>query len=143
MFFAAGAVGALLASVLLPVLTRFVGAGRLSALAFTLYVPALVAVSAAASWLFALACWAVWYCTNTLAVLNGVTLRQQLTPDELQGRVNSSARMIALGGTPIGALLGGVLAETVGVRETQLLAIVPVAVAALVLWWSPVRRFRV
>ncbi|WP_075743994.1 MFS transporter [Actinoalloteichus sp. GBA129-24] len=141
LFFAAGAIGALSATILLPWSTRLIGSGRLSAVAFTLYIPALVAVLATEHWLPALGCWAIWYCTNTLAVINGVTLRQQLTPDELQGRVNTSARMIALGGTPVGAVLGGVLAESVGVRETQLLAIIPIALAALVLWFSPVRRF--
>ncbi|ASO21110.1 MFS family permease [Actinoalloteichus hoggarensis] len=142
LFFAAGAVGALAATVLLPWSTRLLGAGRLSAAAFSLYVPALLGVALAGHWLLSLGCWAVWYCTNTLAVVNGVTLRQQLTPEELQGRVNTSSRMIALGGTPVGAILGGVLAESVGVRATQLWAIVPVALAALVLWLSRVRRLR-
>jgi predicted MFS family arabinose efflux permease len=84
--------------------------------------------------------WAVWYCTNTMSVTNGITIRQQLTPDELQGRVNTSARMVALGGTPVGALLGGVAADAFGVRETYLVAAIPVVVAAFALWFSPVRR---
>lgn len=140
LFFAAGATGALLASMLLPWLTKRLGSGRVSGLAFTAYVPALIAVVASGNWLVALGTWAVWYCTNTLAVTNGITIRQQLTPDELQGRVNTSARMIALGGTPVGALIGGVAADTLGVRQTYLLAAIPVAVAAIVLWLSSVRR---
>ncbi|MEO6085321.1 MAG: MFS transporter [Umezawaea sp.] len=140
LFFAAGAVGALLATVLLPVLSRRLGNGRVAVVAFAAYVPALLAVVVAGHWVVALVTWAIWFCANTLAVTNGITIRQRVTPDGLQGRVNTSVRMIAMGGTPVGALLGGVAAEGFGVRGTYLLAAVPVAVAALVLWRSPVRR---
>jgi MFS family permease len=140
LFFAAGAVGALLATVLLPVLSRRWGNGGVAVVAFAAYVPALVAVVVVGHWVVALVTWAIWFCANTLAVTNGITIRQRVTPDGLQGRVNTSARMIAMGGTPVGALLGGIAAEAFGVRVTYLLAVVPVAVAALVLWRSPVRR---
>jgi MFS family permease len=45
-----------------------------------------------------------------------VTLRQQLVPDELRGRVASVARLIAWGTQPAGALLGGLLAAGLGLR---------------------------
>ena len=45
-----------------------------------------------------------------------VTLRQQLVPDELRGRVASVARLIAWGTQPLGALLGGLLAAGLGLR---------------------------
>ncbi len=45
-----------------------------------------------------------------------VTLRQQLVPDELRGRVASVARLIAWGTQPVGALLGGLLAAGLGLR---------------------------
>ncbi len=45
-----------------------------------------------------------------------VTLRQQLVPDELRGRVAGVARLIAWGSQPLGALLGGLLAAGLGLR---------------------------
>lgn len=45
-----------------------------------------------------------------------VSFRQRVTPDHLLGRLNSVYRMIAWGTMPLGALLGGLLAEWFGVR---------------------------
>ncbi|HEY3722712.1 MAG TPA: hypothetical protein VGN59_05030 [Acidimicrobiia bacterium] len=45
-----------------------------------------------------------------------VSLRQAIVPDELLGRVNGAYRLVGLGTMPIGALLGGVLARTFGLR---------------------------
>jgi hypothetical protein len=38
-------------------------------------------------------------------------LRQQVIPDALQSRVDVIARMIAIGGTPAGAIIGGLIAQ--------------------------------
>ena len=43
-----------------------------------------------------------------------VSLRQRVTPDRLLGRVNSAYRLVAWGTMPIGALLGGVVADAFG-----------------------------
>lgn len=45
-----------------------------------------------------------------------VSLRQTIIPDELLGRVNSVYRFLGWGGMPIGALIGGVLADAYGLR---------------------------
>jgi MFS family permease len=45
-----------------------------------------------------------------------VSLRQQLVPDRLFGRVNSVYKLLAMGTVPLGALLGGVLGRTLGLR---------------------------
>jgi MFS family permease len=45
-----------------------------------------------------------------------VSLRQRLTPDHLLGRVNAGYRLVGYGTMPIGAALGGVIGETVGLR---------------------------
>ncbi|MFD7657708.1 MFS transporter [Actinosynnema sp. NPDC059797] len=53
-----------------------------------------------------------------IAVLNvvAISLRQQVTPDRLLGRVNSAYRMVAWGTMPLGAALGGALAHLIGLR---------------------------
>ena len=45
-----------------------------------------------------------------------VSLRQRVTPDRLLGRLNSGYRLVAWGSRPLGALAGGVLAQTLGLR---------------------------
>ncbi|WP_316042168.1 hypothetical protein [Nocardiopsis sp. CNR-923] len=54
----------------------------------------------------------------SIAVWNVITvsLRQRVTPDGLLGRVNSAYRLVAWGTMPLGAALGGLLAELVGLR---------------------------
>jgi MFS family permease len=73
--------------------------------------PALVGVSFAVSG-FAVVAW------NVVTV----SLRQRIVPDHLLGRVNATYRLVAWGGQPIGALLGGLVAETFGLRAVFLLA---------------------
>lgn len=110
----AAAAGAFLASLALPRLERRLGVGRLAvgSLAVGAPVPALIGVPAPAAVALALTLW--WSAATTLVVLNGITARQRVTPDALQARVNTTARMVAWGGTPFGALLAGLLAERAG-----------------------------
>jgi hypothetical protein len=62
----------------------------------------------------ALVLWPFWEGSVQLAILNGITYRQQTVPDELLGRVNVVARMVAWGGQPFGAAIGGLLATIWG-----------------------------
>ncbi|MGJ6967047.1 MFS transporter [Streptosporangium sp. G11] len=48
--------------------------------------------------------------------INQVSLRQAITPTELQGRMNASMRFAVWGTLPLGAALGGVLGDVFGVR---------------------------
>ncbi|MFD0885276.1 MFS transporter, partial [Streptosporangium algeriense] len=63
---------------------------------------------------------ACWQAANSLVSLNGIIERQEQTPDHLQGRVNTTARMIAWGGQPAGAALAGLLAELTSPRTALL-----------------------
>jgi MFS family permease len=62
----------------------------------------------------------------TMVLRNVVTvsLRQRITPDRLLGRMNASYRLVGWGTMPLGALLGGVVAEVVGLRGAFLAAAV-------------------
>ena len=44
--------------------------------------------------------------------------RLSLIPDALQGRVNSTFRLLAFGLTPVGAALAGLLLQYIGTTET-------------------------
>jgi MFS family permease len=49
-----------------------------------------------------------------------VSLRQRIVPDRLLGRVNGAFRTVAWGTRPLGALLGGLVAELTGLRAVFL-----------------------
>jgi MFS family permease len=51
-----------------------------------------------------------------------VSLRQRITPDHLLGRMNAAYRLLGWGMMPIGAALGGAIAEFAGLRPTFLVA---------------------
>ena len=78
----------------------------------------------------------------TVFNVNQVSLRQAIVPDALRGRAGAVVRVILAGMVPLGAVLGGALGETIGVRETLLLAAAGELGAAMWLWFSPVGRLR-
>jgi len=49
--------------------------------------------------------------------VNQISLRQAITPDRLQGRMNATMRTIVWGTIPVGSLLGGLLGNAVGVVD--------------------------
>ena len=53
---------------------------------------------------------------RSIASINQISLRQAITPDHLLGRVNASRRLLVFGIIPFGALMGGVLGESLGLR---------------------------
>lgn len=69
-----------------------------------------------------------------------VSLRQVITPDRLRGRMNASYRLIVSGMLPIGALLGGLLGEAIGLRYTLLVGSLGLLSTWLWIWFSPVPK---
>ena len=74
--------------------------------------------------------------------VNGLSLRQATVPNRLQGRVNATLRIIAVGVVPLGALLGGFIGDTYGLRTTVLVAGGGTLLAFLWVLFSPVRKLR-
>lgn len=104
--FTAGALGALGASLALPRLTRRVAVGRIALISL---------------------------CFNSLMLLGvalGIALRQIVTPEPLQSRVNATARMIAW---------DGALAELTTIRTTYAIIALAVTLSAALGWFSPLR----
>ena len=70
------------------------------------------------------AVWGVWNVTL-------LSLRQAIVPDRLMGRVVGAVRLIGFGSIPVGALLGGLVARSLGLRAPFLGGAAVLAVAAL------------
>lgn len=73
-------------------------------------------------------------------VVGAVSLRQELTPDELLGRVNAGSVSLILAAVPVGSLLGGLLAAETGTRTALALGALLGASGFLWTLFSPVRR---
>ena len=71
-----------------------------------------------------------------------ISLRQAITPDRLQGRMNSVMRFILWGAIPLGALLGGGLAAAIGLRAALFVSGIGVALSWLPVFFSPVRHVK-
>jgi hypothetical protein len=70
------------------------------------------------------------YASTTWNVMT-VSLRQQIVPSELFGRVNSAYRMIGWGLLPVGAITGGFVAQAFGLRAPYLLGGIAIGIAAM------------
>jgi MFS family permease len=71
--------------------------------------------------------------------VTAISLMQAITPDRLLGRMNASRRFLVWGVIPLGALVGGVLASTIGLRPTLFVGAIGASLAVLPLLFSPVR----
>ncbi len=87
----------------------------------------------------------IWFVNGIVFVIynvNQVSLRQAITPDNLQGKMNATMRFLVWGVFPLGGLIGGVLGEAVGLRTTILIS--GIGLLASVVWvaFSPVRSLK-
>ena len=74
----------------------------------------------------------------TVFRINEVSLRQALTPDRMQGRMNATMSMMLQGVVPAGALVGGILGTTLGLRTTFIMAAIGEMLIILWLVLSPI-----
>jgi MFS family permease len=71
--------------------------------------------------------------------VNQVSLRQAITPERMQGRMNATMRFIVWGTIPIGTLAGGILGGLIGLQSTIWVAGIGSIVGFLPVLLSPVR----
>jgi MFS family permease len=74
--------------------------------------------------------------------VNAISLIQAITPDHLLGRTNASRRFLVQGVIPFGALLGGLLGTSLGLRTTVAIGAVGAIVAVIPLVLSPLRGIK-
>lgn len=101
-----------------------------------------LAVVRAPDWRLAALALAAWGSAYLVVLVNTMTYSQEVTPDALQGRVNTTRRMLSSGlGVPLGALVASALTVRLGVRAGMSVAVVAVALAAAVVWSVQLRRW--
>ncbi len=85
---------------------------------------------------------AVWGFAVVVYVVNTVSLRQAITPCQLQGRATASLRCVTWGVAPLGFLLGGILGETIGLQATLVFAVTGPLLSVVCLIFSPIVSLR-
>ena len=80
--------------------------------------------------------------TEIFFEIGQTSLRQSITPDNLQGRTNSTFSILTRGTIPLGALLGGVLAEVIGLREALIAAVIGEGLSIIWLTYARVWSIR-
>ncbi len=143
LFYTATALGGLGAAAYAARLGRRFGPVRAALLPLAAGPPLLAGVALAGQVPAALGLLTAWAVTYSSVTINAITARQIRIPGRLQGRVNTTARLLGWGvGWPIGAAASGVLAGTIGVRAAYLLAAAGLALLAVLAWLSPLRAER-
>ena len=71
--------------------------------------------------------------------INQVSLRQSITPDRVQGRMNATVRTVIWGTIPIGALIGGVIGNAYGLVPAMYAGIAVSLLAGAWILAGPVR----
>lgn len=74
--------------------------------------------------------------------INQVSLRQLITPNRLQGRMNATMRTIVWGTIPVGSFLGGVLAGALGAVPTLVVGVAVSGCSALWIVLGPIFRLK-
>ncbi|MFC5829013.1 MFS transporter [Nonomuraea insulae] len=145
LLFAAGGLGGVIGAVINTRLVRLLGQGPTMWLAIALPAP----LSFLLPWTEAdwrLGFFVVYeFCNGIGVVVYNVTqlsFRQAATPESLLGRMNATMRFLVWGTLPLGGLVGGVLGEVIGVRNTLLVAACGACLAFLWLFTSPMRTMR-
>jgi MFS family permease len=137
---AATAVGSVLGGLMCPMLTRRLGLLPSLIIAMGAFSAVFVGIGLAPDPIAMAALMAADGFFITMWNVVTVSLRQQIVPSALLGRVNSVYRMVGWGLIPVGALAGGVIAGLAGLRApyivagiicgVTLLAAIPILLAA-------------
>lgn len=130
LLYSAAAIGGVLGAATVPVLRRRFHPAWVCQATLAITPLAVLVLAATTSFVAAAPAFLAWTWLNQVTVVNGITYRMQVIPDELQSRVNVVGRMVAWGGQPFGAAIGGGVAGATSVRAALVFAAVTVAVTA-------------
>lgn len=139
----AGACGSAIAGLLAPTIRRRWRAGLVATVGYLAGFAAVAGFALSPDWWVAAVLLSAWNLVATTVIVNGIVARQTLAPDVLQSRVNATARMIAWGGQPVGALLAAALVTVVDLRTAVLLVSSALLASALAAWATGLHRLAV
>jgi MFS family permease len=142
--YACAGVGAVLGGAIAGPIGRRLDAGRTmvltrAAMPLTWIVVVVARPGPAAAFLVCVGLFLFWWAMGAESG-NELGYRNAVTPDRLQGRMNTTIRSINRGAIVVGAPLGGLIADAAGYRSALWVGIVGLAVSVAALAASPFRR---
>lgn len=143
--FAVGNTGFLVGALVARPLTARLGMGRTMQLGVSLFGPSMLVFALVPLSLAGVAFSGMLFAHGfgiAIHNVNQVTVRQLLTPDWLRARVVAVTRLAGGGAIPLGTVLGGVIAEVVGVRWALVAGGVGLAAGSVPYLVVGVRRLR-
>jgi MFS family permease len=143
--FAIGNIGFLTGAIVSDRVARRLGIGPtivLSAALFSISGLILPLAQPSTAWVVIIATMLVQGFGAVVYNINQVSLRQAITPERMQGRMNATIRFVIWGTIPIGSFIGGVLGGTIGLRPTLWVAGIGGLFAFLPPLFSPVRKLQ-
>lgn len=140
---AAEAGGSLIGSFAAAPMKRRLGTRATVVIALAVVAVANLVVATTTSWGVATAMWIAMTFAGAVWTIVTNSLRQTIVPDGLLGRVQSAHRLFSWGAMPLGALIGGITAATLGLRApfffaATLLGVLTLAAASLLRREAPV-----
>lgn len=146
MIFAIGGIGSLFGALATNRLSRFplgpllIGCFAVSAVGF-----ALVPLAPAAGFIGAALLIGQQLISDpamTVYMINDVSLRQSITDDEMQGRINATFRVGDVGAQLTGSVIGGIVGTAVGARGALWLGVMALLIGTFWLIASPIRGLK-
>jgi MFS family permease len=140
--FGAGAVGGLLGALSASWIARHIGLGPTLFVTIVTGGLALILVPLAQfGWAvpLLLAATMIGSFSNPVYNINQVSLRQAITPDRVQGRMNATVRTVIWGTMPIGAFVGGVIGSAYGLLPAMYIGIAISILAGFWILLGPIR----
>ena len=135
LLYTAWSAGGIGGSLLLPRLRRRFHTFRIMLVVLPVGAALGLVVVLTTDWRVALVALAAWGSAYLVVLVNTMTYSQEVTPPDLQGRVNTTRRMLSSGlGVPLGALLASTITVNVNVRAGMSLAVASITLAGIIVW---------
>lgn len=147
LLYSIASVGGLFGAIYADRITRWLGFGRaiiaesIAVGIAAIAIPLFSTLGAQSAPLLALmhGLWGFWL---PIYIVNAASLRQMTTPNQLLGRVTASSRFISWGAAAIGFLIGGIVAEQIGLLPTLIIAGVGLLASSAWVIFSPIRSLQ-
>ena len=145
---AVGGIGSLAGSALAPIMVKRFGIGhsillgRVGFVSGNSFIPLAPAGAVLLGAAFLIAQQLVGDSLATVYEVTEVSLQQAMVSDRLLGRVNATISTFTTLMTLLGAVLGGVIAESIGLRAAFAIGLLGGVLSLVVVWFSPVRHIR-
>lgn len=144
LLYSCGSVGGLLGALTVGPITRWLGLGRaiigesiaVGVAAITIPLVSTLGPNSLPLLAVVHAVWGFWL---PMYIVNAASLRQIVTPNAALGRVTASSRFISWGAAAIGFLVGGIVAEAIGLLPTLFVAGIGLLISSLWVILSPIR----